>query len=61
VTRPEDDATIFRDLLDRAVRAEAGRDLLVMLVLRDHDNGHPGNARWCQAAACRTAADWVRR
>ncbi|GAB3968829.1 hypothetical protein GCM10027615_21530 [Plantactinospora veratri] len=58
---PETDAALFRDLLDRARRAEAERDLLVTLVLRDHDNGHRGNARWCQATACRMAADHGRR
>jgi hypothetical protein len=57
----DEDGAWFYELLDRAAWAEAGRDRLVRLVLRDHDDSHPGNARWCIASACRAATDRARR
>ena len=48
------------ELLDRAYTAERDNLALALEVVRDHDENHVGNIRWCSFAACRTVAGWLR-
>ncbi|WP_412739607.1 hypothetical protein [Krasilnikovia sp. MM14-A1259] len=51
------DSNDWQDLLNRARRAERNYYTLADQILRDHDEKHAGNARWCSSRACRMAYD----
>jgi hypothetical protein len=47
----------WQHLLNRATRAERDCYTLIDQVLRNHEERHTGNARWCSSRACRLAYD----
>ena len=51
----------WNEIVNRACSAERDREKLTAQVLHDHEEGHTGNIRWCNAEACKTVAAWLGR
>jgi hypothetical protein len=50
-------AETWQQLLNDKHTAERDLDMLATRVVRDHDDNHAGNLRWCQSEACRMVAE----
>jgi hypothetical protein len=47
----------WQQLLNDKHTAERDLDRLATRVVRDHDDNHAGNLRWCPSEACRMVAE----